>query len=404
VDPSTVIFLLSLHLLASGGLLHLIARRLPPRSGLHAFAAGSALFGLSYGARLVFGLQGGPLPSVASDVVMVLCGLLFASGMRQFTGHDAWRWPLLAATTAAFALIDLALSAALGPRARLATVNIALGALFLTMAIVTFGELRRSERDLRVPMGVLGVLVGGQALLSAGRAVSLGLNGSPALYQGAFAQLFYAYTSLVALLFGPCLVWMVFVRLNLQLARLATHDALTQLFNRLGLDEIRRRHFGIRGHEPLHLLLVDIDHFKAINDRHGHTAGDSVLRAVAAALLGSARAGDFVARFGGEEFLVGCVGGGDAAALALAERLRAAVHALAVRPHSGGDETIRCTVSIGVSRQVEHADRWDAALAEADRALYAAKELGRNNVAAAPPVPATAHAVGPDTTTSAMKT
>lgn len=395
MDPTTVISLLSLHLLASGGLLQLIARRLPPRSGLHAFAAGSALFGLAYGARLAVGLQGGSMFNVASDAVMVLCALLFASGMRQFTGHDAWRWPLLAAGAAAFALLDLALAAALGPRARLVTVNSALSALYLTLALVTFNELRRAERGLGVPMGLLGALVGGLALLTAGRAVSLGLNGSQALYQGAYAQLFYAYASLVALLLGPCLVWMVFVRLNLQLERLATHDALTQLFNRLGLDEIRRRHFGIRGHEPLHLLLVDIDHFKAINDRHGHAAGDGVLRAVAATLLASARAGDFVARIGGEEFLVGCVGGGEPAALALAERLLVAVRALAVAPLAGSDEAIRCTVSIGVSQVLVRANQWDGALAEADRALYAAKAMGRNRVAGAPSVPAPARAACP---------
>jgi diguanylate cyclase (GGDEF)-like protein len=173
----------------------------------------------------------------------------------------------------------------------------------------------------------------------------------------------------------------VVLRLQTRLAELASHDALTRLLNRNGLDEQLQRHFARRETQPVTLLQLDVDHFKRINHAHGHAVGDVVLQAVAGALTAHVRGGDFVARVGGEEFVIGCVGGGRAAAEALAERVRASVGALRIEMPNAAPQTVGCTVSIGVSREFASLDRWEMAWREADNALYSAKQGGRNRVA-----------------------
>ena len=186
---------------------------------------------------------------------------------------------------------------------------------------------------------------------------------------------------------GPNLLWMVFVRLNDRLAQLATHDPLTGLLNRHGLDEALQRHFGLRPPQALVLCQLDIDHFKRINDSHGHAAGDAVLRGVADTLAAQVRAGDLVARLGGEELLVGLASTDPTQALALAERLRSTV-ARCAHPLKDS-QVLHCTVNIGVSGVLQQRAAWEAGLrdadadADADAALYSAKQAGRNRVVAA---------------------
>ena len=167
-------------------------------------------------------------------------------------------------------------------------------------------------------------------------------------------------------------------RANALLEAQAHHDALTGLANRRAADrllEAELSHHRRHGHR-LGALLVDVDHFKRVNDGHGHAAGDAVLQAVAKALAGVLRTSDHAARVGGEEFLV-LLRETDAAGLAaVAEKLRAAVEAL-VLPEVG-----RVTASVGTSLS-QPDDAAAALLARADAALYAAKRVGRNRVVAA---------------------
>jgi diguanylate cyclase (GGDEF)-like protein len=223
--------------------------------------------------------------------------------------------------------------------------------------------------------------------LTAARALGAVTLGVAPLFAGLPAQLYYAYSTVVTVVLGPTLLWMVFLRLNDRLAQLATHDPLTGLLNRNGLDEALQRHFGARPPQALVLCQLDIDHFKRINDTHGHAAGDAVLRRVAHTLAAQVRAGDVVARLGGEEFLVGVSGADRAQAVALAERLRAAV---AQQAHPlGGSDGLHCTVSIGVSQVFHARGDWETALRDADAALYQAKQGGRNRVVAAQATPDT---------------
>jgi diguanylate cyclase (GGDEF)-like protein/PAS domain S-box-containing protein len=172
-------------------------------------------------------------------------------------------------------------------------------------------------------------------------------------------------------------------RLNTALAQQARRDPLTGLGNRLRLEEdlalydARRVRYG----HSYCVLLCDLDRFKGLNDRHGHQAGDRVLRAVADTLLHESRTSDAVYRYGGEELLVLLAEQTLEGALVVCERMRAAVQALGL-PHADNEAGV-VTISIGAAAcpQDDRTDSTDA-IRRADRALYAAKARGRNRVVA----------------------
>ena len=168
---------------------------------------------------------------------------------------------------------------------------------------------------------------------------------------------------------------------NRDLARLARQDDLTGLQNRMSASERLRWEFVRlrRTGEPYTVLLMDIDHFKSINDTFGHDAGDEVLRTFVASLAGAFRESDFLARYGGEEFLALLPGVGVSGGVSTAEKVRARV-AAAVFPAIG--RTL--TVSIGVAQARADDASEEEAVRRADAALYRAKQGGRNAVAAAP--------------------
>lgn len=165
-----------------------------------------------------------------------------------------------------------------------------------------------------------------------------------------------------------------------ELAELAATDGLTGLANRRKLDEVLNTEWarGLRSGKPLSLLMIDVDHFKAFNDRHGHNGGDEALRRVAATILGRIRRpGDLAARYGGEEFSVVLAETPLEGAQVIAEAIRAAIEALP--PFANDEHPI--TVSIGIASQLIHPGDTPAALTSvADKALYQAKRKGRNRV------------------------
>lgn len=165
-----------------------------------------------------------------------------------------------------------------------------------------------------------------------------------------------------------------------KLEALATHDDLTGLCNRREfqrqLDEEVSRH--IRYFRTFSLLMLDIDHFKAVNDIHGHLAGDAVLKGVGKLLTRQARAIDRVCRYGGEEITVILPETNGDAAVNIAERLRSAVEREGF--DIGDGQIIHITLSVGVASWPEHGTNADALIAASDAALYAAKQSGRNRV------------------------
>ena len=169
-----------------------------------------------------------------------------------------------------------------------------------------------------------------------------------------------------------------------QIRQLATHDDLTGLLNRRAmLDRMQlEQRRSLRSGSPLLIAQLDIDHFKAVNDTHGHAAGDLVLQSFADTVRRNVRDTDVLARWGGEEFVLLLCDTPAADAVTLMERLRQAVQAMQV-PVAQGGQPITVTVSIGLARHAP-ADPLAGTLERADRALYAAKAGGRNRVVPAP--------------------
>jgi diguanylate cyclase (GGDEF)-like protein len=172
-----------------------------------------------------------------------------------------------------------------------------------------------------------------------------------------------------------------------QLRRAAQDDALTNLLNRGGFSALAGRQLSRcrQAGQPCTVLLMDLDHFKRVNDTYGHEAGDRLLCAFAEAVRAQSRATDLVARYGGEEFCALLTDTDSARAVAVAERIRHAFAAVTV-PVKGG--AMGTTVSIGVAELLPAGESLEQALRRADHALYAAKHAGRDRVVAAEPVAA----------------
>ncbi|MDP1647513.1 MAG: diguanylate cyclase [Rubrivivax sp.] len=189
------------------------------------------------------------------------------------------------------------------------------------------------------------------------------------------------------------------LRLRESLRQQSIRDPLTNLYNRRFLEESVQRELA-RGRRQaaaacgtgVALLMVDVDHFKRINDQHGHDVGDEVLRQIAAVLQQCTRGSDVAARFGGEEFMLVLVDITPEQALARAEQLRLRIQTLPL--HGGNGALGGVTVSIGAAHAPADGDSFEALLRAADRALYEAKHGGRNRVvrASAPAVAATPRA------------
>jgi diguanylate cyclase (GGDEF)-like protein len=164
------------------------------------------------------------------------------------------------------------------------------------------------------------------------------------------------------------------------LSRRAERDALTGLANRRVLDERLHEEVerALRHDAQLALVLLDVDDFKRVNDRHGHQCGDDVLRAVAHVLAASVRASDVAGRFGGEEFALLLSGTGAAGAARVAEQIRGAVAELEVLTPAG--EPVPVTASFGVAAFPDDAQSGERLVEHADRCLYDAKRAGKNRV------------------------
>jgi diguanylate cyclase (GGDEF)-like protein len=166
---------------------------------------------------------------------------------------------------------------------------------------------------------------------------------------------------------------------HLQLENQVIRDALTGLYNRRYLDErlerdlIRAKRYGF----PISLAMIDLDHFKHVNDTYGHRAGDEVLKALGALLQSTSREGDIPCRYGGEEFVVVLPRMPLGTAMKRAEHWREAFEGQRARY---GDVEIGTTMSIGLATFPDHAATADSLIDSADRALYRAKSAGRNRL------------------------
>jgi diguanylate cyclase (GGDEF)-like protein len=221
--------------------------------------------------------------------------------------------------------------------------------------------------------------------LAVGMAV-LSLTQVAVLVLGKTAPDWYLLLAVVAVYIGICVALAVFAEILHRERRtaesLALLDVLTGLPNRRHAEVTLDAHFAAAGRGiPLTVVMFDLDHFKEVNDRHGHEAGDAALRAFGDVLRRNTRRMDLSARFGGEEFITVLGGSGIPPAVAVAERVRAGMESLSF-PWG------RLTVSAGVAAYEEGMGSYEILVASADRALYAAKEGGRDRVMVAEPVQA----------------
>ena len=161
----------------------------------------------------------------------------------------------------------------------------------------------------------------------------------------------------------------------------ALTDALTGVGNRVSLNQSLSREFELanRYQQPLSLLMIDLDHFKAINDKYGHAAGDKVLQLVAKEIQKNSRCADMTFRYGGEEFVVLLNKTDEYGAAVIAERIRTAISNILINLN---DIEISVTTSIGCTT-LRDGDSADSFLQKADKALYEAKDGGRNQVCTA---------------------
>jgi diguanylate cyclase (GGDEF)-like protein len=168
-------------------------------------------------------------------------------------------------------------------------------------------------------------------------------------------------------------------RLIIDLQKIASRDALTGAFNRRRLEEeaTRLKARCIRSGETLAVMMIDIDHFKSINDLYGHPVGDEVLRRLANIAQTCIRPDDYFARYGGEEFCILLCSTTENEAWELAERLR---QVYAKSTLNIGEKSINITVSIGVADSTLIGLEFTSLVSAADQALYRAKQEGRNQV------------------------
>ena len=178
-----------------------------------------------------------------------------------------------------------------------------------------------------------------------------------------------------------CFIWFLVAELERELAEQARTDSLTGALNRRAMEEVALRETSrsIRNGNPLCMIVLDIDHFKRINDTHGHAAGDRVLKALVQQVRVTLRGSDLMARTGGEEFTILLPDTPAATGVVAAERLRRAIEALEV-PFDV--KSIRFTVSAGVAQFDPGQGDWENMMRRADSAMYDAKERGRNAVSA----------------------
>lgn len=205
------------------------------------------------------------------------------------------------------------------------------------------------------------------------------LEGSLEIQQFALTFASVALSILTSFVLG----YIVIIRLVGRLEHLSLHDGLTGLLNRRAIEVMLNRETLRleRFNQPFSILLIDIDHFKRVNDRLGHAAGDQVLMEVARRLQAAAREVDHVARYGGEEFCVLLPHTEHEGALQAAERLRERV---CERPISCGDSEAAVTISLGLVCATDPKETLQSLLRRADEALYQAKNDGRNKVVSSP--------------------
>lgn len=379
VDIPSILLTFPVVALSMAAAVLIVAWGQPRGDGLLQWGAGMLMVALAFPLFTLNVLADGAFPflMVAGNVVLALSYALSLEAICRFYGRrcSRWRTVLPVALAAAGSLLFM----------RQNEVRVVLGGVLFAIqgGMVAHEALRRENGVLERGCRLLALGAGMVGLLYVQRAAGV-LLGWTEVAQLQIPNAIQVGTQLMGLA-GLVFTTLGFILMGKERAdaehqKLARLDMLTGVPNRRALMDGLERMFAqaARDRRPVALLMVDIDHFKRVNDTHGHLAGDAVLAAVAACLHQGLRAQDAMGRYGGEEFLVALPGTDAAGAVRLAEHLRQRVEKMVV-PWAG--QEVRVTISIGVHAQVpEGAAMADGMIETADQAMYAAKRAGRNRV------------------------
>jgi diguanylate cyclase (GGDEF)-like protein len=380
LDVSTLVLMLVVGFGLLTLLLEMAGRGGLQRGELKRLAGAARAFS---GGFLCFALQ----PWLPGWLTLLGGNALLMLGLAQLASAVGWHllnrglrvwqhWLLAAALMTVPFILDVA------PATRAGTMSGAMAALLLPATVVAVRQGWRGELSFRV-VAVMLLLANVALVLRVGFAIWWARGGglpagTPAFWSSAIFMV--GFMAVLAAGFGFVLAG--FERMAAQMRKLASVDGLTGAFNHntavsLLAHSLER---GRRENQPVSFVMLDLDHFKRVNDRHGHVVGDQVLKAVAACTRARLRASDVLGRLGGEEFGLILPATGVAGAKHLAEQVRLAVEALDIK--GDGDQPVRVTLSAGVA-EAARSDTPETLIHLADKALYQAKQKGRNRVVVA---------------------
>ncbi|ARU31904.1 GGDEF domain-containing protein [Sulfuriferula sp. AH1] len=382
LDVRTILVMLAILAFMFAGLLELARLHAGNIRGIRQWSVASLCLGLGLGLAYIFNR---PMPGfdwaivAGATLVAVGIGLQFG-GIQAFKGeHGDWR--ILSLIVVAVFSLNVWF-AVLHPDVRLRSIANSIVYAF-GYAMCARALLIRIESPFRTAYWFTGLSFVVLVAVLLARGVTIWLS-PPDAYAGIYSQLpinplSFFIASLVQLCVTFGFILMLDYRLVTDMQKLASRDVLTGAFNRRRLEEEAvlqwARH--LRTGNTLAIMLLDVDHFKSINDCYGHQTGDEVLSRLVAIAQMTIRADDYFARYGGDEFCILLPSTTEQEALVLAERLR---QTYAAANLEFGGITLKSTVSIGVADSTCAGQTFSSLVAAADRALYRAKHDTRNRV------------------------
>lgn len=391
LDVRSICVALALSLLSIGVTMLISTRSLPPnlRRGAGNWSVACLVQTVGWTLLAARGYVADPVSILGGNVAIAFSLSFHYRAIKSIRGEN-WRltetyWPVavIAVTFFVFTLVT--------PNFWLRVLVIsAVGAVYLSIcAYLLFGiSSDRTVSSFRLTgagFGLLAVTLGARAVTAFMN--SLAPSTQSLLVADHLQQLFFLLIFLAVYLVSFAFVLMTAEALTWDLARLATLDPLTEIFNRRTLEDLGAREAARsrRDRSPLSVLMFDIDHFKSVNDAYGHPVGDAAIKHIVEVVREATRDEDVLARYGGEEFIVLMPATDVHAANHAAERVREKV---ATSPLSSGNGKVSLSVSVGVATAAGAATSFKALVEASDEALYAAKRAGRNCVVVAGASPA----------------
>ena len=379
LDVRTMIVMTALLAIMLAGLLALASLHAGTMRGIRHWALAELCVGLGLGFAFVTTTPGSPWALITGAFLLVVGVNLQLVGIRAFQGRpDSWWWMwcttlLTLASNVFFTIIYPDVS-------KRAICNA------LILAILNAACARAMLVKAPFPLQTAYWLTGGAfalitvVFLMRALVVAVSAHGTYTLYAPLpINPLTFFAGSIIQMTLAFGFVLIINYQIAGDLHRLAARDSLTGVLNRRQLEEdfSHLRALYLRSGGVLSFMMIDVDHFKHVNDKYGHLTGDEVLRRLVAVIEATIRKQDYLARYGGEEFCILLPATTEDEAAVIAERLR---HNYAETSMGQEDKPWFSTISIGVTDSLQSGFEFHTMIAAADRALYFAKESGRNKV------------------------